>query len=210
MLIQGQVGPVTSSGSLAVGTQQPLRQGNMGDAIISELHGRYYEAAYRRTIFTAANQAAVATVALGTTTYTGLSISNPAASGVNLVLLKGSYALSVAVPTAGYLGIETGYNAATAVTHTTPGTVLSTLIGVGSAGQGLVDTASTLPTAPTARIFLANTGTVATTGFNTSPLQIFDLEGSIILPPGGYAAYYTFATNTASWFFSWIWEEVPL
>lgn len=210
MIIQGQVGPQTSSSSLSTATNPNLRLGNMGDLITSELHGRYYEAAYRRSIFTAANQAAVATVALGTTAYTGLSLSNPAASGVNLVMLKGSYALSVAVTTAGYLGIETGYNAATAVTHTTPGTVTSALIGVGSAGQGLVDTAATLPTAPTARLFLTNTGTVATTGFNIGAPNVFDFEGSIIIPPGGYIAYYTFATNTASWFFSLLWEEVPL
>lgn len=210
MIIQAQVGPQATSSSLATTTNPAVRMGNMGDLIISELHGRYYEAAYRRTLFSAANQAAVATVALGTTAYTGLAISNSIGSTVNLVLLKASYALSVAVTTAGYLGIETGFNASTGVTHTTPGTVSSNFIGVGNAGTGLVDTAATLPTAPTARMFLANTGTVATTGFNTSAPQVVDLEGSIILPPGAYASFYTFATNTASWFFSFLWEEVPV
>lgn len=209
MLVQGQVGAVATTSSIASGTQAMMRQGNMGDQIMSELHGRYYEAAYRRALFSAASQAAVATVGLGTLTYTGLSIANPIGSTVNLVLLKASYALSVAAPTAGYLGIETGYNSGTNVTHTAAATVANNFIGVGASGTGLVDTSSTLPTAPTARLFLCNTSTIATTAYNGSAPQVTDLEGSIILPPGAYAAFFTFATNTAAWWFSWFWEEVP-
>lgn len=210
MLVQGQVGAIATTSSIASGTQSVLRQGNMGDAIISELHGRYYESAYRRALFSAASQAAVATVGLGTTAYTGLSIANPIGSTVNLVLLKFSYALSVAAPSAGYLALETGYNSSTNVTHTAAAVVANNFIGVGASGTGLVDTSSTLPTAPTARMFLCNTSTIATTAYNGSAPQIIDLEGSIILPPGAYAAPYTFATNTAAWWFSWFWEECPV
>lgn len=210
MLIQGQVAPIASTASIAPGTQAPLRQGNLGEVIVNELHGRYYESAYRRAIFSAANQAAVATVALGTTTYTGLSLSNPVGSTVNLVLLKASWANSVAVPTAGFVALETGYNAGSNVTHTTPATVYNHYIGVGSAGVGLADVSSTLPTAPVARMFLAQTGTVATTAYGCGPASFVDLEGSIILPPGAYVAFYTFATNTAAWWFSFTWEEVPV
>ena len=210
MLVQGQVAPVATTSSIAAGTQSVLRQGNMGDAIVSELHGKYYEAAYRRALFSTCNSAAVATVALGTTAYTGLSLSNPVGSTVNLVLANCSYALSVAAPTAGYLGLETGYNSSTNVTHTTPTTVASNFIGVGAIGTGLGDSASTLPTAPTNRIMLCNTNTVATTAYNGSAPQIVPLDGSIILPPGAYIAFYTFATNTAAWWFGFTWEEVPV
>jgi hypothetical protein len=210
MIVQGQVGALASTSSIASGTQSILRQGNMGDTIMSELHGRYYEACYRRALFSTANSAAVATVALGTTAYTGLSLANPVGSTVNLVLLKCSYALSVAAPTAGYLGLETGYNAGTNVTHTVAATVSNNFIGVGASGTGLADSSSTLPTAPINRLMLCNTNTVATTAYNGSAPQVVDLEGSIILPPGAYAAFYTFATNTAAWFFSFTWEEVPV
>lgn len=209
MVIQGQVGAPTTTSSIASLTPTVIRMGNMGDTIMSELHGRYYEAVYRRSVFSASNQAAVATVALGTTANTGLTISNPVGSTVNLVLLKGSYALSVAAPAAGYLGIETGYNSSTNVTHTAAATVYNNFIGVGASGTGLVDTSATHPTAAIGRLLLCNTSTIATTAYNGSAPQVLDLEGSIILPPGAYAAYYTFATNTAAWFFSWTWEEVP-
>jgi hypothetical protein len=40
--------------------------------------------------------------------------------------------------------------------------------------------------------------------------NVIDLEGSIILPPGAFAAFATFATNTAAWWFGLTWEEVPV
>jgi hypothetical protein len=210
MILQQQVGPLASNASIGAGTQVNVRAGNMGETIVSELHSKYYEAAYRKSIFSAGNQAAVATVALGTLANTGLVLSNPITSLVNLVLLKISYVNSVAVPTAGYLALETGYNSSTNVTHTTPATVYNNYIGLGSGGYGLVDVSATMPTAPVHRLGLAHCGSLATTGYGLLPTNVVDLDGSIILPPGGYIAYYTFATNTAAWFFTYSWEEVPL
>lgn len=209
MLVQGQSGIIASTSSIQAGTQAPLRQGNMGDAIISELHGRYYESTYRRAIFSAGNQAAVATVALGTLANTGLTLSNPVGSTVNLVLLKASYVNSVVLSAAGYLALETGYNSGTNVTHTAAATVFNNFLGVGASGTGLVDTSATHPTAAVHRLGLAQCGTLATTGYGVTTPNVVDLEGSIILPPGAYVAYYTFATNTAAWFFTFTWEEVP-
>ena len=81
MIIQGQVGPLATSASLAAGTQPNLRQGNMGDMIVSELHGRYYENAYRRNQFWAANPTGDTTTATTSTiTLFGLiygSVSYP-------------------------------------------------------------------------------------------------------------------------------------
>lgn len=209
MLVQGQVGPINQGASLSPGTNAPMRQGNMGDQIISELHPKYYEATYRRGVYSAANTAAVASVAVGTTAYTGLALSNPVGSGVNLVIMKASWASSVVLSAAGFVALETGYNAATNVTHTTPVVVANNLIGLGAAGLGLADSSATLPTAPVMRMPLSNTGTLATTGFNTTGANVVDLDGSIILPPGAYIAFATFAVNTAAWFFSFQWEEVP-
>ena len=210
MLIQGQSGPVATTASLSAGIQAPLRQGNMGDTIVSELHGRYYEAAYRRSLFTASNAAAVATVAVGTTTYTGLVICNPVGSPINMVLNKVSWAASVAVPTAGFLCLETGYNSSTNVTVTTAVTPRNCFVGVGAAGTGLADVSATLPTAPVAVHFLSTNGSVATTSTGIQNGGVIDLEGSIVLPPGAYAAFATFATNTAAWWFSFGWEEIPV
>ena len=51
MLIQGQVGPASPQ-SVQPGTPTAVRQGQLGDVVVSELHGRYYEQAYRQNIFT--------------------------------------------------------------------------------------------------------------------------------------------------------------
>jgi hypothetical protein len=211
MLIQGQIGPIVQTSSIGQGTPSPLRQGNMGDAIMSELHGRYYEAVYRRAIFSACSAAAVATVAVGTTaSYTGFYLANPIGNPWNLVLLKASYALSVAAPTAGFLALECGYNSGSNVTVGGAITASSNFFGVGAAGTGLAGAGSaTLPTAPIARHFLSNVSTQATTLFGGMGPNVVDLEGSIILPPGAFAAFATFATNTAAWWFGLTWEEVP-
>lgn len=210
MIANLSVGPQATTSSLPVGAQPIQRAGNMGDTIVSHLHGNYYEGVYRRTIFTSSNAAAVATVAQGTLANTGLTLSNPIGSTVNLVVLKCSYVNSVAVPTAGYLALQTGFNSSTNVTHTAAATVKNAFIGVGASGTGLVDTSSTHPTASTHFLGLAQAGTVATTGYGVTTPNVVDLEGSIILPPGAYVSFYTFATNTAAWFFSFTWEEVPV
>jgi len=100
-----------------------------------------------------------------------------------------------------------GYNSGTNVTHTTPLTPKNNYVGVGASGVGLVDSSFTVPTAPTFSHLL---GTVFTT-INTNGPTIVDLEGSIILPPGGYAGIFGTVASGASGFFGSIsWEEVPL
>lgn len=210
MLIQAQVGPISATQSLSAQTQNTVRQGNMGELILSELHGAYYEAAYRRSLFNGAIVSQVTTVGLATT-YTGLCLSNPVGSQVNLVLNKVGYAFVVAFGAGSAVGIMTGYNSSTNVTHTTPVTPRSQFFGVGGSGVGLLDSSATLPTAPTLNtIFGAGlTGAITTTPFGLGGLT--DLQGTIILPPGAYAAIYTStASGAAAGAFSFTWEEIPI
>jgi hypothetical protein len=210
-LAVSQVGPLTSTSSIAAGQQVVQRAGNMGEQIISELHGRYYETSYRRAMFNAANQAAATTTVGLATTYTGLCLSNPVGSPVNLVLNKVGYSFIVAFPAAAAIGLMCGYNSSTNVTHTTAGTPRSSFFGVGATGSGLVDTAATLPTAPVlTHIFAAGlTGAITTSSSNGT--YVFDLEGGVILPPGAYAAIYTSTVSGTSGFFgSMQWEEIPV
>jgi hypothetical protein len=148
MLIQPQVGPLATTSSLAAGQQPAARAGNMGELIVSELHGRYYEAAYRKTMFSAANQAGATTTVGLATTYTGICLSNPINSTVNLVVQKVGYAQLVAFTAAAVIAVAAGYNSNTNVTHTTPVTPRSNYFNNGTTGQALVDVAATLPTAP--------------------------------------------------------------
>lgn len=205
-----QVGPLSSNASLSSGLAAVQRAGNMGEQIISELQGRYYEAAYRQALFNAANQAATTTTVGLATTYTGLCLSNPIGSGKNVVVLKCGVAFLVAPAAALAVGIMVGYNSSTNVTHTTPGTPRSSLFGTGATGVALVDTAATLPTAPVVHtVFGANLTAAITTAPQTGP-NVVDLEGSLILPPGAYAAFYTSAASgTSSFLGSFSWMEVP-
>jgi len=209
MLSQGQVGPIAST---ADGVQVALRAGKLGDQIVSELHGRYYEGAYRRARFNAANQTGVATTVGLATTYTGLVLSNPVGSSVNLVLEKVGVAFPVAVAAGLVYGLMVGYHASTDVTHTTPSTTLrNSFVGVGAAPVGKVDTAATLPTAPTVSHVFGAVGTAAITAPATLPPCFYDIEGSIILPPGAYAAIFTSAASGALGFLgSFAWEEVAV
>ena len=210
MIIQAQVGPAASTASLSAGQQQILRLGNMGDLLASELHGRYYEATYRGTVFSGSVVGQVTTVALATT-YTGLNLTNPIGSGVNIVLNKAGWAFLVAPAAAVAIGLMAGYNASTAVTQTTPVTPKANLIGTGPIPKGLLASSVTLPTAPTLVTVLGADLTAAITTAPAGAAGIIDLEGSIILPPGGYVAFYTStASGAASGSFSFSWEEVPV
>ena len=203
-------GTVGGSAAQAVGTNPTnlaLRIGPTSELIVDELHGRYYETTVRKAMFSGANLTGITTTAAFATTYTGMCLSNPIGSTVNLVLTKVTYAPVVAQTAALVMGIMTGYSASVNVTHTTPLVPLSNFVGQ-PAGTGLIDSSATLPVAPTRLILLGTltTGAITQTLLNGS---VTDMEGSVVIPPGGYAAIYTSAASVASSLaFGMMWEEV--
>jgi len=218
MIIQGQVGPLSTTASISSGQQTVARYGNMGEQIVSELHGRYYEAAYRKTMFTGGISTLIGTATSAglTTTLTGLPILyNPIGNAYNLVLNKVGFAFVVAQPTAAsVIGLATGFNSTTALSGTLT-TVTSTpknrfLNGSAPTGQMYASASITLPTAPTLdTVFgVMNTGALTVA---TSTSSLYDLEGGVIIPPGGYAHLYTSAASAASSLLAtFTWEEVPI
>jgi hypothetical protein len=93
MLIQGQVGAPALAGSLGPGTTPPIRQGQQGDVIVSELHGRYYEANRNGTMFMLSlTGATVASANIspvnGTNTSPLATIFNPIGSGKNISIVR--------------------------------------------------------------------------------------------------------------------------
>jgi hypothetical protein len=196
MLIQNQVGPVATTQSISAGLQAPARAGQLGDMIVSELHGRYYETNYRRNKFYGSNGAvpSITTVALATT-YTGLVLYNPAGSTVNCSIDKVGISFLVAFATAATVGLMVGYSSAGIVTASPaafPGA--SSFVGIGAAPQGKVALSATLVGTPALHTVFGE----GLTGAITTVPQIYsmyDLEGSVVLPPGAYAAS---STSTAS------------
>jgi hypothetical protein len=208
MLIQGQVGP-SSAQSVQPGATPAVRLGQLGDTIVSELHGRYYEATYRKTMYTGVTTTGQTTSAGNAVAFTGLMLINPPTSTVNCVLNKVGLSFTTGQPAANVaIGLQTGTTAAPGiVTYSTTSTqTKSTFIGA-PAGQAFVAASATIPTgANVAAIF----GTVVQ-NTTTSPGFFADLEGSIIVPPGAFVATYSnAASGTNALFASFQWEEVPL
>ncbi len=203
-VIQGSVGQPT--GPLGIGVNPTIRQGKLGELVIQELHGRYYETTYNQNLFYAANQAAQAISVALNTTYTGLCVSNPAGNTKNLVLNKLMFALSVAPAAIASLGLITGYLQAGVTAHTAALTPASTFIGTGAAPSAKADSQCTLVGTPIWTMpFMGGFTAAALPG--TSAV-IVDLEGSIIIPPGGYAAIGALTAVTG--FGGMFWEEVPV
>ena len=209
MLIQGSVGQPSTT-SIQPGTTPTLRQGQLADTIVSELHGRYYEQGYRRNLFNAATQAGVTTTAGLVTGYTGLALTNPTTSTVNLVLTKVGYTVN-AVPAATMV-VGLAFNTSTtAVTQTTAITGRNCFLGA-AAPQGLVASSVTFPTAPIISHILGKVDFIATpANLYATTMTMVDMEGSIVMPPGSYICLYTSTASAATSFFgSFQWEEVPV
>jgi hypothetical protein len=211
MIVQAQVGPI---GTASAGDGQMLnaRQGKLADLIVSEFQGRLYEATYRGQVFTAANQAGTATTVGLATTYTGISLSNPVGNTKNLSILGAGWAFPVAPAACVVVGLMVGYNGATNVTHSTPITPKCNLVGPGAgAPTGLADAASALPTAPWIERILGKVDSGAVSVDTQGAVGNVQIEGGIVLQPGAYIAIYTSTVaNTAGFFGSFQWAEMPI
>ena len=168
--------------------------------------GKYREATLAGRMFSVANQAAVITTAGLAATYTGLAVCNPLASGKNLVMCGFNFGAGAAVPVAtsiGIMGGGSGCEAATAII-----TIQNRLIG-GGGSSALADSAVVFTTTPVLLQLIAEGWTEATTAGSISSIHNIDLDGSLIVPPGGYVAAYTSAIVTgAVLLFGFVWEEV--
>jgi hypothetical protein len=211
MLVQGLVGPPAAQ---AAGTSPVLRQGQLGEAIVSELHGRYYEQGYRGNRFGGSMQAVIATATIAglNTAITGVcALANPNGSGVNVVLEKVGIGIIIAPAAALVFGLATGYSTTALAGTLTSLAPKSKLIGSSASPRAALycSAAITLPTTPTVDTVLGNLGTGAITVDRAQNAQ-YELQGSIILPPGGFCCLWTSAVLAASaHIMSWDWEEVP-
>lgn len=179
------------------------RAGKQGDLIKSKLHGDLYEQAYRGNLFSVTNQAAVTTTAGLATTFTGLAIANPAGSGVNLVLRHFQCA-QFAVGAAGAIGVMVGSGAAAGSL-----TVRNAKVG-GPASTSTTASAGATIATPILERIVGSVGSLATTGYGLLPSISHDFEGSLIIPPGYFAASFTSAVTTSALLFGFVWEEVAL
>lgn len=198
-----QVGPQTN----ADGGSATVRMNKDGGLGVGNTQADYQELAKRGQIFFGANQGpggTTTTVGLAAT-YTGLCVSNPAGNTFNLVMLNLGLSVVGAPAALSTIGLLTGFAAAGVVTHTTPLTGQSTLVG-GPGSTAKVDSAATLPGTPLLTLPLATIpitgGTAQVVNPPTTGVQA-DLRGQIVIPPGGYIAVYTSTVLTVIAGFTW-------
>ena len=146
-------------------------------------------------------------------TYTGLCLSNPIGSTVNLSLLKVGVGFTVLWPAVSVVGLMCGYNAAANVTQSAAITPVSCFIGPAITGQGKLTSSSASSglgaTPVVTHIFGAGLTGAATV--QTFQGGFYDLDGSVIIPAGGYCCIYTSTvTGTAGGNFSFTWAEIPV
>lgn len=233
MLIQGSVG--APLGSSTPGANPTLRQGNLNDLIVSELHGRFYEQAYRGALFSVGTPAVVtctanhgttnglsATLATGAAATPMLGIYNPAASTVNAVVLQAALALMIQTATSpvppgdlvwgislGNAAISTGIVPYNRKTLTQAGSQVKGFAGA-TALTGLTNVLTFFDSSDFSAGSLAY-GTVAITAPTPLSAQVQNIDGSLIVPPGAVLALYnTAATVTYNFTGRLMWEEVPL
>ena len=223
MKIQGVVNNFLSSirtslqNNSQVGTD--LNADNNGNLIVSEGHGRYYAPTYYGIGFSASTVPGTpVTLSAGlmanSTAYTGLVITNPFGNSFNFVLNKVGVGFVIAPANAAALGVQVGYNTTTQIAQTTAiTTVGSNLVGSGLTSTALI--ASSVTPAGSGNTFrvpviFGDTGIAATSAIGIGTL-LYDLEGSIILKPGSWAAIYSSALGgTSGTVASFSWEEVPV
>lgn len=199
--LNGQVGPQSGND----GAQLPVRQGNSGEVIVQNLHGRYYEQVMRGNVYGASNQAAQAISVALNTTYTGLCLSNPLNSGKNLVLLSVGYALTVAPVAIASIHLIGSSSPSTNVTHTAAVSPVNMLLGNSGTASAKVDSQATIPTP----IYLMSLMGGFTAGaLPSSPNALFDIAGQIVIAPGGFVAIGALTAVTGIGSFTW--EEVAI
>jgi hypothetical protein len=205
MLIETRAGLITCTD----GTKNPLRSDNEGSLIVSESHGKYYEASRNNKL--KYSYCAARATSLPATSMIGNIVWNPPGSGINLSMAKWSIILHVT--SAATVGITACY-AAQAITPTTA-TVAdsygSCYLNAGSPAnmKAKAYAIGTLLVVPTVVIPLFhNTAAIATTGVDR---MTGDFEGMFTVPPGhlfclaalGAAVAAAGMTSTLTW------EEVP-
>jgi hypothetical protein len=208
---------------MSPGMTPNMRLGQMGEQIVTQLHGRYYEQAYRGNLYMTGGVAVAAlsanTITLTATTTPIIGLWNPTTSPVNAVLLEAGMQLitvgnSAVAPGAFVWAASLGNGAISTGIVPYSG---KTLAAAGSYCKGFHPGIALTGLTNNLVIFMASDfGTlVVAQGATGTPIisppmkHVFD--GSIIVPPGGCIALLnTISVTTVSIIARLLWTEVPL
>jgi len=205
MIVEGRGGVQP----LAEGGVGPISIDRTGALIVTDGHGRYYEAARKGNLFVA-YATLTAPVIYTTAAGTGGPLIWNGSANYNVSLLAVGMSVSVVTTVAGGLGITGNIGQTSAPTSTTAiDGNKNTLIG----GRAPASTAYRVGTVVNAGNFLmplaqAHTGalTVDTSGFSWE-----DIGGMVIIPPNAWASIAATATlTTLQVQVGLLYEEIPI
>jgi len=225
--VTGQVGPQTLADGV---TGTAMRQGRQAEQIVQELHGRFYETNYRSAVFsggmglTSISNVTYTTGTLGATVTPIAGVYNPVGSVVNLAILQAILGVTVTAATATGCGPFVWATAITTAPITTGAQPLNrkTLQAQGSAARDITNVAPTGLTPNLAVRFasaltgglIKNVSSVETAvgqNIGTAGITVENIDGCIIVPPGGVLALLATTTPVAhSAVSGLVWEEVPV
>lgn len=219
-LTEAIVGPQNNSD----GTLNVIRSGKQGEQMISQLHGRFYEQNYRGNVYglgisnTAATSLNAIATGLSATATPLVGAYNPPTSGVNLVLLKAivvtSTIANTAVSPGGFMWCgATGQTVSTALVPYNQKTLAK------SGAQGQAFTMTTVMTGLSGNLSVIRASSISpfnAAGASTAVTllggaSIEELEGLLIVPPGGVVGLFgQVSSTTYSASVGILWEEVPV
>jgi hypothetical protein len=212
MIIQNQVGTNAIVNSLPPGSTIVGRAGGLGEGIGSVQSPNYYESVYRKASFFTCNSVPTQVTGGLTSSYSGLAISNPPGSTINAVLQNIGYSFPSASFTgsAAVIGLMVGYNATAPITNSVASTIRNSFVN-GPVGQVIGSTSCTFPNTPVLTKVFGKIDTGSITVSTQAPMGFAELKGTLILPPGAYAAIYSsISSSNAVLLGSFDWQEIPI
>lgn len=200
MQVEGRVGVISASD----GSVNPLRTKTDGSLAVAISGGKYADAALAGRLFSVCNQTNVTTTAALATTWTGLGVGNPASSGKNYIFHEFGWAQEIVMNTEGTVGlmIATVGDMAQSITPRCARYGYATT-------NALTDNGATIGTPILMRVCGSTMEGAISTVPSLNP-NIYQIDGSIVIPPGYALLSYTFAIQTTSIQFHFVWEEVDI
>ena len=192
MLTQGTVTD-PSSGGTADGTTSSLNFGRSNEALIGELHGKYYLQCYRGNLYYTTTTAAGVAISTSSTLTPTYSLWNPAGSGKNVVLVSLAVGWDATSSVAGGIVWTATTNAGSGISSTAPfvafgtGTAINANLSSGKAAQLRCATGGTTTLVAAATLYRTtgiSFGSTAVTTASAWWVAREDYDGTMIVPPG--------------------------
>lgn len=198
MQADGRVGIISAS----EGSVNPLRTSTNGALVVVNGGGSLADAAVNGRLFSVANQAKVAVTAGLATTWTGLGVCNPTGSGKLFIMHEFGWSTDVVNPAEGVVGLmtstDTGFASALAARCARNAYATSV---------AYCDDGATISTPVLERIC----GSTMEGAISTTPqlnVNVYKIDGGIVLAPGRSVLTYHSIGGTASLIFHFVWEEI--